>query len=224
MPGRATGEIPAGSGQRWERAARSGRSARAPRTAPAAGPSPPVGPLPPARRRTCPDRGRAAAPLCHRTPGRPTVRPASWCPPRRDRAAAQFGPADVVVNHSDTPEPTVPLIEEIQQASVVRVVPRVGTDHQRMSAAVGIEQVGQLVRRALLVGDRVVPGVGRIPEMGGVEKVVVTIDLRFVEDRHTASVQQGRNCSSITRRGRLKETPHRSSTTRGHRLRGFVVR
>jgi hypothetical protein len=48
--------------------------------------------------------------------------------------------------------------------SAVSVVSRVGTDHQRMSGAVGIEQVGQLARRALLVGDRVVPRVGRIPE------------------------------------------------------------
>ena len=60
-----------------------------------------------------------------------------------------------------------------------------------MSGAVGIEQVGQLVRRALLVGDRVVPGVGRVPEMSGVEKMVVTIDLGCVVDRHHVSLRQG---------------------------------
>jgi hypothetical protein len=59
-----------------------------------------------------------------------------------------------------------------------------------MSRAVGIEQLGQLARCALLAGDRVVPGVGRIPEMCGIEKVVVTVDLGFVIDRHRISFQQ----------------------------------
>jgi len=60
-----------------------------------------------------------------------------------------------------------------------------------MSGSVGIEQVGQLTRCALLIGDRVVPGFGRISEMSGIEKVVVTIDLGFVEDRHHVSLRQG---------------------------------
>ena len=60
-----------------------------------------------------------------------------------------------------------------------------------MSGAVGIEKVDQLVRRALLVGDRVIPGVGRVREMSGVEKMVVTIDLGFVVNRHHVSLRQG---------------------------------
>jgi hypothetical protein len=58
-----------------------------------------------------------------------------------------------------------------------------------MSGAVGIEQVGQLVRCALLVADWVVPGVRSVFETCGVEKVVVTINLGFAVDRHDASVQ-----------------------------------
>lgn len=56
-----------------------------------------------------------------------------------------------------------------------------------MSGTVGIEQLGQLMRGALLIGDRVIPGVGRISEMCGVEKMVVTVDLGFVVDRHNVS-------------------------------------
>jgi hypothetical protein len=59
-----------------------------------------------------------------------------------------------------------------------------------MSAAVGIEQVGKLVRGTLLVGDRVVPGVRGVPETSRVEKVIVTIDLGCVVDRHHASLRQ----------------------------------
>ena len=99
----------------------------------------------------------------------------------------QVAAAGVVVDDGDTLEPTVAAFEEVQQTPVVRVVSRIGADDQRVSGAVGIEEVGQLVRGALLVGDRVVPGVGRISEMCGIEKVVVTIHLRFVIDRHGIS-------------------------------------
>src|ERR1700752_4563746 len=58
-----------------------------------------------------------------------------------------------------------------------------------MSGAIGIEQVGQLVRCALLIADWVVPGVWSVCEMCGVEKVVVTIHLGFAVDRHDASFQ-----------------------------------
>ena|ERR1700754_4065902 len=86
-----------------------------------------------------------------------------------------------------------------------------------MSGAIGIEQVGQLVRCALLIADWVVPGVWSVCEMCGVEKVVVTIDLGFAVDRHDASFQyhtppnkrlavssgEWESCSSPTTRFRL---------------------
>src|SRR5689334_11634015 len=58
-----------------------------------------------------------------------------------------------------------------------------------MSRAVGIEQVSQLVRCALLIADWVVPGVRSICEMCRVEKVVVTINLGLTVDRHHASLE-----------------------------------
>src|SRR6185295_4031532 len=75
-----------------------------------------------------------------------------------------------------------------------------GSDYQCMSGTVGIEQLGQLIRRALLVGDRVIPGVGRISEMCGIEKMVVTIDLGFVEDRHNVSFRHRGNRGSTRNR------------------------
>ncbi len=103
----------------------------------------------------------------------------------------QFVAAGVVFDHSHTLEPAVPALEQVEQASVVCVVSRVGTHHQRMSGSVCIEQVDQLARSALLIIDRVVPGVGCIPEMGGIEKVVVTVDLWCVVDRHDVSLRHG---------------------------------
>ena len=108
----------------------------------------------------------------------------------RSRSRSSSAAAGPVVDDGDTLESAVAAFEEVEQASVVRVISRIGTDHQRMSGPVGIEQLGQLVRRALLVGDGVVPGFGRVPEMRGVEKVVVTIDLGFVVDRHDVSFRQ----------------------------------
>src|SRR6476469_577183 len=69
-----------------------------------------------------------------------------------------------------------------------------------MSGTVGIEQLGQLIRCALLVGNRVIPGGWRIPEMSGIEKVVVTIDLGFVKDRHNVSFRHRSNRGSTRNR------------------------
>ena len=130
-----------------DRVARNGRSAPAPRTVPASGPSRPVGRRRPARRRTCPARpGRCSSGAVSRKWSTPSSAACMVVPTMpRPREPLQFGAADVVVDHRDALEPAVSPVEEIQQATVVGVVARVRADDQRVSRAVGVEQVGQLV-------------------------------------------------------------------------------
>jgi hypothetical protein len=83
-------------------------------------------------------------------------------------------------------EPALAVGENVDEAAVVVVVAGVRLDDQCALYAVGLEERGQLRSGTKLGADRPIAGFGRELEPGRIEDMVVTVDLRFVEDVQAA--------------------------------------
>jgi hypothetical protein len=76
--------------------------------------------------------------------------------------------------------------EDVDEAAVVVVVAGVRLDDQCPLYAVGLEERDQLRSGTKLGAGRPITGFGRELEPGRIEDMVVTVDLRFVEDVQAA--------------------------------------